>query len=248
MPGMKTTKTQHSSKAAKAERRARRAGKGRSRPGHGDWEVLPLGGPVDPVMVRRAMEAFADFDPSGPWPVVAPSILPLLKRVRHPFPAQAAPIHLRVPPGVWTGFGIDVGPMWAHVSRELQTRWDVDDATLLGTALENLRRRALDEPPDVESTTWRGTPTTVVQAQGWGSALILAPDRLGSILGDEPRTLLTPVRNALICLPDEVEMDLAVAIWDVFAEGSADELDIDPLRWTGSMVVAYDDEPSALLD
>lgn len=248
MPGMKTTKTQQSPKAAKAERRARRGGKDRARPGRSDWEVLPLGGPVDPVMVRRAMEAFAGFDPSGPWPAVAPSILPLLKRVRHPFPAQAAPIHLRVPPGVWTGFGIDVGPMWAHVSRELQTRWDVDDATLLGTALENLHRRALDEPPDVESTTWRGTPTTVVQAQGWGSALILAPDRLGTILGAEPRTLLTPVRNALICLPDEVEMDLAVAIWEVFAEGSADELDIDPLRWTGSMVVAYDDEPSALLD
>lgn len=248
MPGMKTMKAQQSTKAAKAERRARRGGKDRSRPGRGDWEVLPLGGPLDPVMVRRAMEAFAGFDPSGPWPSVASSILPLLKRVRHPFPAQAAPIHLRVPPGVWTGFGIDVGPMWAHVSRELQTRWDIDDATLLGTALENLRRRALAEPPEVESTTWRGTPTTVVQAQGWGSALILAPDRLGSILGAEPRTLLTPVRNALICLPDEVDMDLAVAIWEIFAEGSADELDIDPLRWTGSLVVNYDDEPSALLD
>lgn len=89
---------------------------------------------------------------------------------------------------------------------------------------------------------------TVVQAQGWGSALILAPDRLGPILGHEPRTLLTPVRNALICLPDDVDMDLAVAIWEVFAEGSSDELDIDPLRWAGSTVVAYDDEPSSLLD
>ncbi len=248
MPGMKTTKTQQSGKAAKMERRARRAGKDRSRAGRGDWEVLPLGGPVDPAMVRRAMEAFVGFDPSGPWPSVGPSILPLLKRVRQPFPAQAAPIHLRVPPGVWTGFGIDVGPMWAHVSRDLQARWGIDDATLLGTALENLRRRALDEPPSVESATWRGTPTTVVQAQGWGSALILAPDRLCSILGKEPRTLLTPVRNALICLPEDVELDLAVAIWEVFAEGSTDELDIDPLRWTGSTVVAYDDEPSTLLD
>lgn len=245
---MKTTKVQRSTKTAKAERRARRMGKDRPSRAQGDWEILPLGGAVDPGIVRRAMEAFAGFDPNGPWEVVAPSILPLLKRVRHPFPAQAAPIHLRIPPGVWTGFGIDVGPMWAHVSRELQTRWGIDDATLLGTALENLRRRAVEEPPDVESTTWRGTRLTVVQAQGWGSALILAPDRLGSILGEEPSTLLTPVRNALICLPDEVDMDLAVAIWDVFAEGSSDELDIDPLRWTGSTVVAYDDEPSVLLD
>ncbi len=248
MPGMKATKVQRSTRAAKAERRARRAGKGRSRRGDGDWEILPLGGPVDPVAMRRAMEAFVGFDPSGPWAEVAPSIMPLLKRVRHPFPAQAAPIHLRVPPGVWTGFGIDVGPMWAHVSLELQTRWGIDDATLLGTALENLRRRALDEPPIVESASWRGTPITLVQAQGWGSALILAPDRLGSIIGNEPRTLLAPVRNALISLPDDVEMDLAVAIWEVFANGSVDELDIEPLRWTGSTAIAYDEEPSSLLD
>jgi hypothetical protein len=194
------------------------------------------------------MEAFVAFDPSGPWPDVASSIMPLLKRARHPFPAQAAPIHLRVPPGVWTGFGIDVGPMWAHVSRDLLTRWGVDDATLLGTALENLRRRVVDEPPIVEATTWRGMPTTVVQAQGWGSALILAPDRLGPILGDEPRTLLTPVRNALISLPETVDLDLAVAMWEVFADGSADELDIEPLRWTGSTVIAYDEEPSSWLD
>lgn len=248
MPGMKTTKAQQSAKATKAERRARRVDKGCSGRGQGGWEITPLGGPVDPAMMRRAMEAFAGFDPSGPWSDVAASILPLLKRVRHPFPAQAAPIHLRVPPGVWTGFGVDVGPMWAHVSRELTTRWGVDDATLLGTALTNLRRRALDDPPVVDSANWRGTPMTVIQAAGWGSALILAPDRLGSILGDEPRTLLTPVRNALVSLPEEVDMEVAVAVWEVFADGSADELDIDPLRWTGSTVIAYDEEPSTLLD
>jgi hypothetical protein len=253
MPGMKATKTQQAARSAKADRRARRSGKGGSGKGGsrrkpGDWEILPLGGPIDPAMQRRAIDAFAGFDPSGPWSEVAPSIMPLLKRVRHPFPAQAAPIHLRVPPGVWTGFGVDVGPMSAHVSRELQARWGVDDATLLGTALENLRRRAVEDPPIVEATTWRGAETIAVQAQGWGSALILAPDRLGSYLGDEPRTLLTPVRNTLLCLPDEVELELVVSLWEVFAEGSNDELDVDPLRWTGSTVIAYDEEVSTLLD
>jgi hypothetical protein len=253
MPGMKATKTQQAARAAKAERRSRRSGKGGSGKGgsgrkHGDWEILPLGGPMDPALQRRAIDAFAGFDPSGPWPDVAPLIMPLLKRVRHPFPAQAAPLHLRVPPGVWTGFGVDVGPMWAHVSRELQARWGVDDATLLGTALENLRRRAVEDPPIVETTSWRGTETIAVQAQGWGSALILAPDRLGPYLGDEPRTLLTPVRNTLLCLPDEVELEMVVSLWQVFAEGSNDELDIDPLRWTGSTVIAYDEEVSTLLD
>jgi hypothetical protein len=174
--------------------------------------------------------------------------MPLLKRVRHPFPAEAAPIHLRVPPGVLTGFGIDVGPAWAHVSHDLMVRWDVDEATLLGTALENLRQRIVSEPPRVERATFADAAAIVIQAQGWGSALILAPDRLASILGDRPLTLLAPVRNALIALPEDVEMDLAVAVWDAFAEGCADELDIDPLRWTGSGVVAFHEESVSVVN
>ena len=176
MPGMKTTKAQHST-TGKAERRARRAARDAARPRRGEWEIVPLGGPVDPLIARRALEAFVAFDPSGPWPDVASSIMPLLKRVRHPFPAQAAPIHLRVPPGVWTGFGIDVGPMWAHVSRDLLGRWGVDDATLLGTALENLRRRVIDEPPIVESTSMARHADDRRPGAGLGLGATLAPDR-----------------------------------------------------------------------
>ena len=129
---------------------------------------------------RRTLEALRGFDPSGAWEEVRPAVLPLLKRVRHPFPPDAEPMHLQVPPGIWTGFGIDIGPAWAHVSRGLFRGWGIDEATLLGTALENLRRRVLEEPPQVERATVAGTSMTVIQAQGWGSALVLAPDRLGA--------------------------------------------------------------------
>ena len=244
---MRHTKSHDSSKAAKAERRAHRASRHRSGDDHG-LEISSLSGPVDPRILRRTLEAFSGVDLGGPWSEVAPMVLPLLKRVRHPFPAEAAPIHLRVPPGVWAGFGIDVGPAWAHVSRDLMIGWGVDEATILGTALENLRQRVLSDPPRVERATFADTAATVIQAQGWASALILAPDRLASILGDAPRMLLAPVRNALIALPEDVEMDLAVAIWDTFAEASPDELDVDPLRWTGSGVVAFLDEPRALVN
>ena len=184
----------------------------------------------------------------GPWSAFAPKVMPLLKRVRHPFPAEAAPIHLRVPPGVMTGFGIDVGPAWAHVSDGLMARWGVDEVMILGTALENLRRRAITEPPRIERVTFADADAVVIQAQGWGSALILAPDRLVPILGERPLILLTPVRNALIALPEDVDMDLAVEIWDAFAEGGHDELDVDPMRWTGSGVVAFHDETVVIVN
>jgi hypothetical protein len=208
--------------------------------------MIPFG-PVDPIVIRRTVDAFSGVDLGGAWSDLAPRVLPLLKRVRHPFPAELAPIHLRIPPGVWAGFGIDVGPAWAHVSRDIIDRWGVDDATLLGTALDNLRQRMVEEPPQVERATLLDVPTTVIQAQGWGSALILAPDLLGPVLGKRPQILLTPVRNALVALPEDVDVDLAVAVWEAFAEGSSDELDVDPLRWTGAEVAAFDEDPSTSL-
>lgn len=237
---MKATKPRQNTKAAKAVRRARR--KSDSQPRH-DLRFRALNGELDPIVLRRTVDAFSSVDLGGSWDDLSPMILPLLKRIAHPFPAEAAPIHLRVPPGVWAGFGIDVGPAWAHVSRTLVDRWQVDAATLLGTALENLRRRALDEPPRVETITFEDTRLTVAQAQGWASALILAPDRLATIIGVEPRLVLTPVRNVLVALPEDVDVDLAVAVWEAFAQGCHDELDVDPMRWTGSSLVALAEDP-----
>ena len=84
-------------------------------------------------------------------------------------PGRGRAVHLRVPPGVWAGFGIDVGPAWAHVSRDLVDRWGVDDATVLGTALENLRQRTIDEPPQVERATFADVPATVVSRRRAGA-------------------------------------------------------------------------------
>jgi hypothetical protein len=45
----------------------------------------------------------------------------------------------------------------------------------------------------------------------------------------------------LLALPDDVDEEFAVRIWDALAEGAHDELDIDPLRWTGTTVAAIGD-------
>ncbi len=243
---MKHVKTHDATGRTMTDHRSRRPPAARS------WLVdpgaSPLPGAIQPATLGQALDAFGVFDPTAPWPEIAPFVLPLLKRVRHPFPAEYAPIHLRVPPGVWAGFGIDVGPAWAYVSRDLVARWRIDEATLLGTALDNLRERAVSDPPRVERVTFADVEATVIQAQGWGSALILAPDRLTSILGDAAQTILVPVRDALIALPEDVDLDLAVAIWEAFAERRVDELDVDPLRWTGSSVVTFEEEPTVRLN
>ena len=155
-------------------------------------------------------------------------------------------MHVFVPPGVWTGFGIDFGPAFTHVTANQVERWGIDHATLLGTALENLRALTVVEPPRVERIRPEGVETIAIQGQGWGSALILVPDVLRPILGERPRLLLAPVRNTLVALPDDVDPDLAFRMWEAIAEGCHDELDLNLLRWTGTTVVADGDDALGL--
>ena len=81
---------------------------------------------MDPGVAERLTAGLIGFDPEAPWPVAAPLILPVLKRVWHPTPPDASPLHIHVPPGIPTGFGIDFGPAFSHVTRQLVQRWGVD--------------------------------------------------------------------------------------------------------------------------
>jgi hypothetical protein len=226
---MKATKT------TKQPRRGRRHSKRRR--GDRGLRLTPLGpGTFEPGLKQAVLAAFRGFDPTGPWSDMAPRIVPVLKRRHHHVPPEAAPLHINVPPGVWTGFGIDLGPAFSHVSAALVDGWGVDHATLLATALDNLATLVRIEPPLVERLDLDGVEVMAVQGQGWGSSLVLAPDLLGRILGPGPRVLLAPVRNTLLALPDEVDADLMGDLWEAIAAGAHDELDVDPLRWTGSSV------------
>src|SRR5688572_21673515 len=218
MRGMKTSKRDRHGRSSKMERRTIRKAKDRRR--HDDHvSMRVLGGTMDRELFERVLAAAQSLDLDAPWPDVASLVLPILRRVHHPYPPEAAPMHVFVPPGVWTGFGIDIGPAFTHVTANQVERWGIDHATLLGMALENLRALTIVEPPHIERIHPDGVETIAIQGQGWGSALILVPDALRPILGEVPRLLLAPVRNTLVALPDDVDPDLAFRMWEAIAEG-----------------------------
>jgi hypothetical protein len=241
MPPMKTLKAR---KTAKDERRSRRKQKSRRLPD--GLRLHPLGRTFEPGLADRILAAFEGFDPTAPWADIAPRIVPVLKRLHHPYPPEMAPIHIRVPPGIWTGFGIDLGPAFSHVSQTLLDEWGIDHATLLGTALANLTELVRRERPIVDAVPVDGVEVMAIQGQGWGSSLILVPELLRPILGTTPRILLAPVRNTLLALPDDVEEGFAIDLWQAIAEGAHDELDVGPLRWTGSTVASIGDASQGL--
>lgn len=207
-----------------------------------------LGGTTADDLFERVLAAARRVDPLGPWPEIAPLVLPVLKRAHHPFPPDAAPMYIQVQPSLWTGFGIDLGPAFSHISASMIDRWGVDHATLLATALDNLRRLVADEPPFVQRFDHDDVELISISGQGWGSSLILLPDVLRHYLGAGAKTLLAPVRNTLVALPDDVDTDLALGVWHALADGAHDELDIEPLRWTGSAVVVMADRAIGLVN
>jgi hypothetical protein len=42
-------------------------------------------------------------------------------------------------------------------------------------------------------------------------------------------------------MPEHVDAALAVGVWEAVAHGAHDELEVDPMRWTGASVVALAD-------
>lgn len=243
---MKSTKGDGHGRSAKAERRDQRKSRDHHRHRAHGLSMRVVGGTMDRDLFDRVLSAAAAIDLDAPWAQTASLVLPILRRVRHPYPPEAAPMHIFVPPGVWTGFGIDFGPAFTHITAGQIERWGIDHATLLGTALENLRALTVAEPPRVERIQPEGVETIAIQGQGWGSALVLVPEVLRPILGDTPRLLLAPVRNTLVALPEDVDPELVFRMWEAIAEGCHDELDLNLLRWTGATVVADGDDALGL--
>jgi|GEM_PF-1642535 len=231
MSAMKTVK------AAKGERRAHRKAKVRRRDA---WTVRPIGGAMDPGLLRSIRTASQDLDPTAPWPTHAAKLVPMIKRVWQPFPPEFVPLAINVPPGIPVGFGLDIGPAMHVLDTEYPGRWGVDHATLLAASLANLERLVRSEPPVIQRFNDELAGDVVsIGGQGWGSALLLLPDVLQQILGDEPRVLLAPVRNHLIALSMDATIESCSSIWAALADGGNDELDVPLYFWEDGQVLKY---------
>lgn len=160
--------------------------------------------------VRRAFER-VDLDVG--WSGIAPSILPLLPR-RDPSPIRAgAPLQALLGPGIPVGFGIDFGPAFATVTRDLVGRWGVDDGDVVAAALANVRALAAELPPGVVKAVPldEGFVAHVLQSgAGWASSLLVIPDLLPRFFGPGPHIIGAPCRDVLVAFAAETPLDVAL--------------------------------------
>jgi hypothetical protein len=175
---------------------------------HGRWDDGPL---VQMASVDAVLDAIEQVDLERPWLKVAPHIFPMLPR-RRPLPMETdPPLRQSYPPGIEVGFGIDIGPAMLHVGASQIERWSVSEADVATTAITNVRQRSTSRRQfGLIQERIQGVPVSVFQSrEGWASALILLPDELCRIMGERPSLLLAPMRDVLLRLPIDTDMELA---------------------------------------
>lgn len=158
--------------------------------------------------IRRALE---DVDLDVGWDHLAPSVLPLLPR-RVPSPIRAgAPLHALLGPGILVSFGIDFGPAFATVTRDLAERWGVVDGEVVARALANVRALAAELPPQAVKRVDldEGVVVRILQSgAGWASSLLIVPDLLLRFFGPGPHLVAAPCRDVVMAFTEDTSLNL----------------------------------------
>lgn len=143
-------------------------------------------------------------------------------------------VTVRLDPGLEVGFGVDLGPMFLHVTDDVLAGWGVGAGELTRRAIANLRRLADGLPAGAAVDTRVGvTRLLVLQAPGgWASSLLLAPDLFPRWFGDGDHACIAPTRNILATLPPGTDERLARWLRDEIGARLPDALDVPVMRWS----------------
>jgi hypothetical protein len=194
-----------------------------------DHETWDLGNGVVQATPEAVLRAMGGLPPDLDWDVMAPNVIPILPR-RRPMPAMAGePFRVTLPPGIPTGFGIDIGPAFLVVGSSLLETWPIGPAELTAIALDNLRARVRAvRPRDLVCQSIDAVPIRVLQTGvGCASALLLAADELVRVFGDEPQCLIAPMRDLLVSLPPDADRAFVAWLNDEFSEMDPNGLALD---------------------
>jgi hypothetical protein len=189
----------------------KRAGR-RSSAGRDDG-MVELGSGLVQASPEAVIRAMSGLPPDLGWPDLAKNVVPILPRLRPMPPIAGEPFRVTLPPGIPTGFGVDIGPALLVVSESLLASWPIGPAELVATGLDNLRRlvRRL-RPRDLLEDVIDTVPVRILQTGvGCASTLVLVPDELQRLFGTHPQCLIAPMRDLLISLP--ADTDRALVAW-----------------------------------
>lgn len=181
------------------------------------------------VPTAEAMADALQRVPRGmPWAWAALRVLPVVRGERLQVmddieleelgfePAKSYP-RMHLPPGVDVTFAVDVEVLTVTVDQRQLDAWEMTAEQVLPAAMANLRRAAGAWKGRAYEDSFQGVPVRMLEGwPAWASSLVLLPDDLQRIFGDQDQLLVAPYQCNLISLPGEVDRDLAADVVDVF--------------------------------
>ena len=178
--------------------------------------------------VDEVVAAIEAVDLDAPWSEVAPDLRIALPR-RRPLPPGVEDLPEReYPPGIRASLGLDIGPAMLFVSHQQLTGWDVNADRAFDQALANVHARVVAKSQFVLiHEPIAGVPTVAFQSrEGWAASLLLLPDDLTRIFGERNGLVLAPMRDLVMVMPLDAGHDLALDVFDQFAEVDMNALDL----------------------
>jgi uncharacterized protein YtpQ (UPF0354 family) len=191
---------------------------------------------------RAFMRAVRRMPKPVPWDWARSRLLPLLSGPSIDDEADG-PLRAVVDPGISVVFGIDLGSAFPLVDLPVMKRWECILDQVRTAALHNLAVRAAKlDRAIVRSGSMSGHQIRVVDGRpAWASSLVLVPDELRRLLGDEDQIIATPSRAVLLSLPTEMPSRVAADIVTDFESQATLPLLLDAFYfrdgsfgWTGT--------------
>jgi hypothetical protein len=182
--------------------------------------------------MEEVLDAIEAIDLSQGWESVAAAVMPMLPR-RRPLPPMDPPLSRVVAPGLRISYGVDIGPAFWYVSEKQLPGWGITVEELAERALANVRARAAARSMiGLIHEVVADVPTFAFQSrEGWASALLLLPDELTRVFGEEPRLILAPMRDVIFALPPDADREFARWFLDELCSLDMNALDVPLLTF-----------------
>ena len=181
--------------------------------------------------VEEVLAAIESVDLAAPWSDVAPGLRLVLPR-RRPMPPGTGSLPVRrYPVGIWAGLGLDIGPAMLFVGVEQLDTWGVSEDDAFDRAEANVDERIRSRRHwTLISEPIGSVPTTAFQSrEGWASSLVLMPEVLCRILGERSGRILAPMRDLVLWMPLDTDIDFARWVMDEMAQADVNALDVPVL-------------------
>jgi hypothetical protein len=177
------------------------------------------------------------------WDWTRPRIVPLFERGYDEGTTGDPLINARSGLGVGIGFGIDLGPMLARISRSMAQRWEASVEQIEAAAFTHLAEVAATVTPrDLQSVVHHGHLFRALGVPGgWASSMILTGEaEITRIFGLQDQIFTIPARNQLLAFDASTPARAVAEVTLTLESLDQHPLEIDPfvltagtLRWEG---------------